>query len=40
LRGIPFVWRLIDCRFGVFGVIPLLICLKHAKRLEMLDHPD
>jgi hypothetical protein len=23
LRGIPFYWRLIDCSFGVIGIIPL-----------------
>jgi hypothetical protein len=23
LRGIPWYWRLIDCSFGVFGLIPL-----------------
>ena len=22
-RGIPFFWQLIDCSFGVFGIIPL-----------------
>lgn len=26
LRGIPFYWRLIDCSFGVFGVLPLWWC--------------
>lgn len=25
VRGIPFGWRLIDCSFGVFGAIPLLL---------------
>ncbi len=25
-RGIPFGWRLIDCSFGVLGIIPLLYC--------------
>ena len=28
LRGIPFYWRLIDCSFGVFGIIPLIYCLR------------
>jgi hypothetical protein len=23
IRQIPFYWRLIDCSFGVFGIIPL-----------------
>ena len=26
-RGIPIGWRLIDCAFGVIGIIPLSICL-------------
>ena len=34
VRGIPVPWRLIDCSFGVFGVIPLLICLKRVRQLE------
>jgi hypothetical protein len=25
IRGIPFGWQLIDCSFGVFGLIPLAI---------------
>ena len=25
IRGIPFCWQLIDCSFGVFGLIPLAI---------------
>jgi hypothetical protein len=33
-RGIPFMWRLIDCSFGVVGLIPLGICLKKIKQLE------
>jgi hypothetical protein len=36
IRGVPFYWRLIDCSFGVFGSIPLLICLKLAARLREL----
>jgi hypothetical protein len=27
IREIPFYWRLIDCSFGIIGVIPLLYCL-------------
>jgi hypothetical protein len=26
IRGIPLPWRLIDCSFGIFGSVPLLIC--------------
>lgn len=33
LRGIPFYWRLIDCSFGIFGAIPLLICLRNINVL-------
>ncbi len=34
IRGIPFYWRLIDCSFGVIGIIPLIYCLKLVKRIE------
>ena len=34
IRGIPPYWRLIDCSFGVIGVVPLLICLHHVLKLE------
>lgn len=34
-RGMPFWWRLIDCSFGIIGVLPLAICLKNIKRLEV-----
>lgn len=34
VRGIPFYWQLIDCSFGVFGLIPLWICYKKARQLE------
>jgi len=34
IRGIPFYWRLIDCSFGVFGTIPLLIVLRNVRELE------
>jgi hypothetical protein len=35
-RGIPIYWRMIDRCFGLFGVIPLLICLRDVRRLERL----
>lgn len=38
IRGIPFYWRLIDCRFGVFGAIPLLYCLHLSRRMKTLSH--
>lgn len=34
IRGIPLPWRLIDCSFGVFGSIPLLICRQSIQELE------
>lgn len=33
IRGIPIYWRLIDCCFGVFGIIPLYICYQDIKKL-------
>ena len=34
IRGIPFYWRLIDCSFGVIGIMPLIYCLRLVKRIE------
>jgi hypothetical protein len=34
IRGIPFYWRLIDCSFGVVGMLPLLYCLKLTRQLR------
>lgn len=34
VRQIPFYWRLIDCSFGVFGVLPLLYCLRLLPKIE------
>jgi hypothetical protein len=36
IRGIPIAWRWIDCSFGVFGAIPLLLCRRHILALERL----
>lgn len=33
IRGIPFFWQLIDCSFGVIGLVPLLICYRKIKNL-------
>ena len=33
VREIPFGWRLIDCSFGGFGIVPLAICRREIKRL-------
>jgi hypothetical protein len=34
IRGIPIWWRLIDCSFGVFGLMPLWFCRKWVDVLE------
>lgn len=34
-RGIPIGWQLIDCSFGTFGFVPLWICYRKIKNLEL-----
>ena len=34
VRGIPLFWTLIDCSFGVFGIIPLWIIRKDIQALS------
>jgi hypothetical protein len=36
LRGIPFWWTLVDCSFGIFGLIPLGICHNKITEIESL----
>lgn len=36
VRVIPFYWRLIDCSFGIFGIVPLWLAIRRTKRLEAL----
>ena len=36
-RGIPILWRLVDCLFGVLGFIPLMICYKKINILEAVE---
>jgi hypothetical protein len=41
-RGIPLFWILIDCSFGAFGLIPLLLIYKYTKKIEKtstITHP-
>ncbi len=33
-RGIPVWWRLIDCSFGLIGLIPLAVCYRRIDLLE------
>lgn len=35
-RSIPVGWRLIDCAFGVIGIIPLSICRSKIIQVEKL----
>jgi len=37
IRQIPLFWQLIDCSFGVLGIIPLYIIYKKIKKLEELQ---
>jgi hypothetical protein len=37
IRGIPFYWRLIDCSFGVIGIIPLWLSRRYIQRLIQLQ---
>jgi hypothetical protein len=32
VRGIPLWWRLIDCRFGIGGFVPLWLCHRWIRR--------
>ena len=36
IREIPMFWKLIDCSFGALGLIPLYICYRYIKQLEIL----
>jgi len=37
IRHIPVYWRLVDCSFGVFGIIPLYICYRDIRKLESVQ---
>jgi hypothetical protein len=37
IRGIPFYWRLFDCAFGVFGIMPLWLARRDILRLAELQ---
>ena len=34
IRGIPWFWQVIDCSFGVFGIIPLWIAWRMIRSAE------
>jgi len=33
VRGIPFGWRLMDCAFGIIGILPLWFCRRLIQQL-------
>ncbi|MFC1600723.1 hypothetical protein ACFL34_00045 [Candidatus Sumerlaeota bacterium] len=37
IRGIPFFWQLIDCSFGIFGIIPLWLARRYIVRIIKLE---
>jgi hypothetical protein len=37
LRGIPPFWQMLDCSFGILGVVPLYIIRRDTRRLMALD---
>ena|SRR5687768_2856636 len=37
IREVPLYWRLIDCAFGAFGLIPLFLCISDIGKLEALE---
>lgn len=40
IRGIPFFWTLIDCSFGLFGFVPLIIAHRWAMQLERVQQQE
>lgn len=34
VRDIPLYWRLIDCSFGLFGILPLWVVYGYVRKLE------
>jgi hypothetical protein len=34
IREVPLYWRLIDCSFGLFGLLPLLYCLRQLEYIR------
>ncbi|HMT28344.1 MAG TPA: hypothetical protein PKD91_03585 [Bacteroidia bacterium] len=38
IRNIPIFWQIIDCSFGVIGLIPLNHCYRNIIKLEQITH--
>lgn len=36
IRGIPFYWQMIDCSFGIIGLVPLRMIYRNILTLERL----
>ncbi|BCJ35783.1 hypothetical protein Athai_32860 [Actinocatenispora thailandica] len=34
IRDIPLYWRFVDCSFGVFGIVPLLLAYRQIRRAD------
>jgi len=39
IRHIPFYWQLIDCSFGILGIIPLAMAHQSILKLEKIESP-
>jgi hypothetical protein len=39
IREIPFWWRVIDCSFGLIGIVPLLFVDRDVRELARLENP-
>ncbi|MGQ7855455.1 hypothetical protein ACUN24_14575 [Pedobacter sp. WC2501] len=37
IRQIPIFWQMIDCSFGILGIIPLILCRINIKKIEILE---
>lgn len=37
IRQIPVFWQMIDCSFGILGLIPLILCRINIKKIEILE---
>ncbi|MGZ3833864.1 MAG: hypothetical protein ACXVB0_10090 [Mucilaginibacter sp.] len=37
VRHIPLGWSLVDCSFGVIGIVPLYMCYRNIKKLEYIQ---
>lgn len=39
IRGVPFFWQLLDCSFGVVGLIPLVVVRQMTRNLAAAQGP-